>query len=166
MAAADDNDGGIWSNGFEVVIRDPEARLVVLNETVGCGVDDVAAAGGTLDWQLDFSLTDGCYAIQMTACRNSAVLASSSSATGDLAEWMTSELSFIPCEASPCSLAFCVDAGIIFRAPSRAPSFMPSALSAPLPTAAPSVSLSPTRSRQPTSTGCGLPDDVSAGLCV
>jgi hypothetical protein len=162
-----------WSGGFEVVIRDPEARTVVLNETVGCDSDD-AMAGDVSAWKLHSSLTDGCYVIQMATCGDGTGSASSSSTIGDLVEWMTSDLE-LACPASPCSLAFCANAGRVFGAPSRAPSSPPSSLAFPLPTTAPSISVTPTRGTPvlrptppPTSTVSAPPcvDDASAGLYV
>lgn len=162
-----------WSSGFEVVIRDPEARTVVLNETVGCDSDD-AMAGDVSAWKLHSSLTDGCYVIQMATCGDGTGSASSSPTIGDLVEWMTSDLE-LACPASPCSLAFCANAGRVFGAPSRAPSSPPSSLPFPLPTTAPSISVTPTRGTPvlrptppPMSTVSAPPcvDDASAGLYV
>ena len=133
----DDTNDGSGDCGIRVVVLgvslDTEAASrwlasrTVVNTTFRCNAnatDDDAA------WQLSSQLKNGCYDMIIKECGGGG---NNDSAIGNLMTWFANKLEVV-CDGLPCSLPFCADSGVIYPAPTAAPT--PAFTS--LPTAAPS----------------------------
>lgn len=122
----DDASGG--GGGVFVVVTPRRGGPSVLNATFGTCGEDAAAGDGAddgsddADRELTSGLVNGCYTLEIAACDGEK---SASSYAGHLAVWMTSELK-LSCGGLSCMLSFCAYGGVIYGAPSAAPSAVPS----------------------------------------